>query len=102
MLGTAYAVRSKQHIVVDAIEICIRNPSGIKAYRIILSLIGVAFSVTLAVLSYAVVARTIEYGQLSGAMRIPMYYANSSFFFAGVLMAIHYCEDFVNGFRHQD
>lgn len=92
LLGTAVAVKQKQHIVIDVVDIIIKSPRLLAYYRIGLCLAGIAFSVTLAVLSYTVVERTAAYGQLSGAMRIPMYLANGSFFVASLLMIVHYLE----------
>lgn len=93
MLGTAVAVRQKQHIVIDVAEMLIKNALYLKWYRFFLSIAGVTFSITLCLLSYVVVERTASYGQLSGAMRIPMYFANGSFLIASVLMIIHYLEE---------
>lgn len=93
LLGTAVAVRQKQHIVIDIADMLIKNPSHMKYYRLFLSVAGVAFSLTLCILSYIVVERTASYGQLSGALRIPMYFANGSFLVASVLMIVHYLQE---------
>jgi len=93
MLGTAVAVRKKQHIAIDIAEILIKNPRHLGYYRFFLSIAGVAFSITLCVLSYIVVERTASYGQLSGAMRMPMYFANGSFLVASALMIVHYLQE---------
>ncbi|WP_041682799.1 TRAP transporter small permease [Pusillimonas sp. T7-7] len=92
LLGTSVAVKQKQHIVIDLVDIIVKNPRLLAYYRIGLCLAGVVFSITLAVLSYTVVERTASYGQLSGAMRIPMYLANGSFLIASLLMIVHYLE----------
>lgn len=95
MLGCAYAVRTRQHIVVDVIETAIRSPRAKRIYQAILSICGLAFSVTLAILGYVVVERTARFGQVSGAMRLPMYMANGSFFVAAILMSLHYLGDLI-------
>lgn len=99
MLGTAVAVKEKQHIVIDIASLFLKTPKALFYYQKTLSVIGIVFSVTLAVLSHTVVERTASYGQLSGAMRAPMYLANGSFLVAAVLMSLHYLEELLAPFR---
>lgn len=95
MLGTAYAVKTRQHIVVNAVEGIFVGQISKRVYGSIVALAGLTFSVVLAILAYTVVERTVRYSQVSGAMRIPMYWANGSFFVAGILMSLHYVEELI-------
>jgi len=95
MIASAYAVRTRQHIAVDVLETVITSPRWATVYRMCLSVICLGFCLTLTYLSYVVVHRTVSFGQLSGAMRIPMYLANGSFLLAGILMSIHYLDEIV-------
>jgi TRAP-type C4-dicarboxylate transport system permease small subunit len=101
MLGCAYAVRTRQHIVVNIVETGIRSPRARRFYNGFLAICGLAFAVTLAVLAYVVVERTARFGQVSGAMRIPMYWANGSFLVAAVLMSLHYLVDLIASIRSE-
>jgi TRAP-type C4-dicarboxylate transport system permease small subunit len=93
MLGCAYAVRTRQHIVVNALDGVFSSGLSQRIYQGVLALCGLAFSIILAVLAYIVVERTARFGQVSGAMRVPMYWANGSFLVAAVLMSLHYLAD---------
>lgn len=95
MLGCAYAVRTRQHIVVNMLESAMRAPRAQRIYQSVLALCGFAFSVVLAILAYVVVERTARFGQVSGAMRVPMYTANGSFLVAALLMSLHYISDLI-------
>lgn len=97
LLGSAYAVRTKQHIAIDLIDSFVRSPRALRLASLLVSVIGLLFSIVLAVLSYIVVERTASYEQLSGAMRLPMQFANGSFLVASILMAVHYLEQMVSG-----
>lgn len=101
MLGCAYAVRTRQHIVVNVIETVIRSPRAQRIYQGLLAICGLAFSVILAILAYVVVERTVRFGQVSGALRIPMYLANGSFLVAAILMSLHYVGDLINSIRNE-
>lgn len=101
MLGCAYAVRTRQHIVVNALEGAFRSPGAQRFYQGLLAACGLAFSVVLAILAYVVVERTARFGQVSGAMRIPMYLANGSFLAAAILMSLHYLVDMIASIRNR-
>lgn len=95
MIGGAHAVKTKQNLIVDIFDLILNQPRAKRIYGIAISIIGLTFSVVLIFLSYEVVARTFHFGQVSGAMRIPMYYVNGSFLAASVLMSWHYIEDVI-------
>ena len=97
LLGSAYAVRTKQHIAIDLIDSFVRSPRALRLASLLVSVIGLLFSIVLAVLSYIVVERTAAYEQLSGAMRLPMQFANGSFLVASILMVMHYLEHVLSG-----
>lgn len=101
MLGCAYAVRTRQHIIVNVIETAFSSARAQRIYQGILAICGLLFSVVLAILAYVVVERTARFGQVSGAMRIPMFLANGSFFVAAVLMSLHYIEHLISAIRNK-
>lgn len=101
MLGCAYAVRTRQHIGVNVIETTISSPRAQRIYQGMLAICGLAFSVILAILAYIVVERTARFGQVSGAMRVPMYLANGSFLVAAILMSLHYIGDLIDSIGNE-
>lgn len=102
LLGSAYAVRTKQHIAIDLVDSFVRSPRVLKLASLLVSAIGLLFSIALAILSYIVVERTASYEQLSGAMRLPMQFANGSFLIASILMVLHYVEQMFYGAAVED
>ena len=71
-IGVAIGVRKNQHIGVDAIIRFL--PHKLKlASEVLLNLIGVVVIAILIYSSFEFIGHTIEYEQLSPAMRLPMY-----------------------------
>ena len=71
-IGVAIGVRNNQHIGVDALLRFLPHKL-LLASEVLLNLIGVVVISILVYTSIDFIKATIEYGQLSPAMRIPMY-----------------------------
>ena len=71
-VGVSVGVRENKHIGVDALIRFL--PGGLKlACECLLNLIGIAVVAVLIYTSFQFINRTIEFEQLSPAMRVPMY-----------------------------
>lgn len=102
LLGTSLAVKLDKHISIDVLDVLLKKETYRKVYFLFLNLVGILFSLFLVYYSYEVVMRTVSFGQLSGAMRIPMYFVNGSFLVCGVLLIIHYCEKLISTLKQTE
>ena len=91
-LGGALAIEKGSHIGVDLLVTIIGE--GRRVMQSLLSLsvdaVGLAFSAYFAFSAYSLVARTVMFGQVTPAMRLPMACANASLLVGGVLMCVHF------------
>ena len=73
-LGVSIAQKEKQHIRVELLFTIFKNEKFKKVIEIIAGLILIGFNVFLVVYGWEVVQQMIQRGNLSGAMRMPMWY----------------------------
>ena len=73
-LGVSIAQKEKQHIRVELLFTIFKNEKFTKVIEIIAGLILIGFNVFLVVYGWEVVQQMIQRGNLSGAMRMPMWY----------------------------
>jgi C4-dicarboxylate transporter DctQ subunit len=100
-IGVSIGVRKNQHIGVDALIRFL--PHRLKvASEVLLNLIGVVVVCVLVYISIGYIKDTIEYEQLSPAMRIPMYIPYLAMPVGLTLSGIRFIQDIVRLFTRTD
>lgn len=98
-LGASFAVKEHRHLRIEAFLNLL--PKKINKYVELLSLlIWVCFSVFLAYKGSELVIILIEHGQLSPAMRMPMFYAYSSVPVGCAFMGVRLIGEIINFFKN--
>lgn len=100
-IGVAIGVRSNQHIGVDAVIRLLPHRLKI-ASEVLLNLIGVVVLSILAVNSIQFIQHTIEFEQLSPAMRLPMYIPYIAMPVGIFLSIVHFIHNIVKLFTIPD
>lgn len=72
-LGVSIAQRNKQHIKVELLTSLVKNKKVIAFVDILATIILIAFNIFLVVYGSELVSQMITRGNLSGAMRLPMW-----------------------------
>lgn len=67
------AQRDKQHIKVELLKSLVKNEKAIAAVDIFATLVWIAFNVFLVINGSELVSQMVTRGNLSGAMRLPMW-----------------------------
>lgn len=73
-LGVSIAERENDHIYLEIVNSVVKNETIKEIVRIIANLIMIAFNIFLVVKGSELVRQMIARGNVSGAMRMPMYY----------------------------
>ena len=100
-IGVSIGVRKNQHIGVDALIRFLPHKLKV-ASEVLLNLIGIAVICVLVYISIGYIKDTIEYEQLSPAMRIPMYIPYIAMPVGLSLSVIRFIQDIVRLFARTD
>ncbi|MBE3093091.1 MAG: TRAP transporter small permease [Actinobacteria bacterium] len=99
-LGASFAVKEHRHLKIEAFLNLL--PKKINKYAELLSLfIWFCFSAFLAYKGSELVTLLIKHGQVSPAMRIPMFYAYSSVPVGCAFMGVRLIEEIINLFKNK-
>lgn len=96
-IGTAIGVRNNIHIGVDAL-LRLMPPRFKLAMEVGLNVIGIVVSALLIWLSYQFIEQTIEFGQVSPSMQIPMVWPYLAMPVGLAFAMIHFAHDIVKLF----
>ncbi len=88
-IGGAMCVRNYAHVGIDALVVRLPFRSQ-TIVKLIVSLIGIAFSLTMTILGYQLVIQVMSWKQLSPAMMIPMWIPYAGVPIGCLLMTIRY------------
>ena len=73
-LGISIAERENDHIYLEIVNSLVKSEAIKKGVKVIANLIMIAFNVFLVVKGFELVQQMMARGNVSGAMRLPMYY----------------------------
>lgn len=96
-IGTAIGVRNNIHIGVDAL-LRLLPPSFKLTMEVLLNVIGMVVSALLIWLSFQFIEQTMEFGQVSPAMQIPMAWPYMAMPVGLAFAMIHFAHDIVKLF----
>lgn len=87
-LGVSIAERDNEHIYLEIVNSIVKSNRAKSAVRILAALIMIAFNIFLVVKGGELVGQMMERGNVSGAMRIPMYYVYLSLPVASFILCL--------------
>lgn len=87
-LGASIAERENEHIYLEIVNSLVKNEKIKEFIRILADLIMIAFNVFLVVKGFELVQQMITRGNVSGAMRMPMYYVYLALPVSSLIMSL--------------
>ena len=89
-LTAATAVRKRDHVTVDFINVFIKNKTVVNTINFIIELIGLVTTLVFTKLSFNYVLTTMKSGNTSPGLRFPLWWLAVIIFISAVLMSIYY------------
>ena len=100
-VGASFAVKEERHLRIEAFA-NIFTGNRRKIFELVVLIIWFGFSLVLAYLGYNLTSRIMTSGQVSPAMRMPMYYAYASVPVGSLLMTVRLVERMINIFKKKE
>ena len=95
MIGAAMACRSRSHLKAELIQLLVRRQGGLRAVRVLTTLISLVMAVFITLWSFDLVVWGLEKQQSTPVFQIPWVVSQSSLFVGGMFFTLYFLRDLV-------
>lgn len=89
-VGAAYTLGQKRHLAIDVMSLMLEGKAQRNVRALVIVIVAAFVSVVMVYGGYELMTKTLESGQMTPALRLPMGYVYGAIPFSGVMM-LFYC-----------